>query len=104
MKRLATFALTMAALSCVPNVTTAQNTSPTFRAESRLVLVDAVVTDKKGAYVSDLTQGDFRVSEDGKDQPIKTFSFEKTPEGRPRQQYTALLFDNRMQPEEEARA
>ena len=30
----------------------------TIRAESRLVLVDVVVTDKKGAYVEDLTQND----------------------------------------------
>ena len=33
-----------------------------IRSESRLVLVDTVVTDKKGAYVSGLTQKDFRFS------------------------------------------
>lgn len=104
MKRLMSFGLAFVALACVPAAVRAQNNAPTFRSESRLVLVDAIVTDKKGAYVTDLAQGDFHVSEDGKDQPIKTFSYEKTPEGKPRQQYTALLFDNRMQPEDEVRA
>ena len=31
-------------------------TTPVVRTESRVVLVDAVVTDKKGNYVHDLTQ------------------------------------------------
>ena len=47
-----------------------------IRSESRLVLVDTVVTDKKGNYVHDLTQKDFKVYEDNKEQPITTFSFE----------------------------
>src|ERR1041384_8790889 len=36
---------------------------PTIKKESRLVLVDAVVTDKKGKYIHDLTKGDFKVYE-----------------------------------------
>ena len=43
-----------------------------IRAETRLVLVDAVVTDKKGDYVHDLTIKDFKVWEDNKEQNIKT--------------------------------
>ena len=36
----------------------------TIRAESRLVLVDVVVTDKNGNYVEDLSKADFRVYQD----------------------------------------
>ena len=39
-----------------------------IRKESKLVLVDAVVTDKKGNYVRNLTQADFKVYEDNKEQ------------------------------------
>ena len=47
-----------------------------IRTETRVVLVDAVVTDKKGNYVRDLTAKDFRVWEDNKEQPVTSFSFE----------------------------
>src|ERR1039458_9302158 len=51
---------------------------PVIRTETRLVLVDSVVTDKKGNYVRDLTQTDFKVWEDGKEQAITSFSFEES--------------------------
>src|SRR5438067_11821161 len=57
--------------------TTAQQPIPvaaTIKKESRLVLVDAVVTDKKGNYVHDLSQGDFKVFEDNNEQAITSFS------------------------------
>ncbi len=66
-----------------------------FHAESRLVLVDSVVTDKKGNYVRDLTQKDFKVWEDGKEQAITSFSFEDkatAPDSKP--SYMVLFFDN----------
>jgi VWFA-related protein len=70
--------------------------SATFHAESRLVLVDTVVTDKKGDYVRDLEQKDFKVWEDGKEQAITSFSYEEntgsTPAAKPR--YMVLFFDN----------
>src|SRR5580765_6058201 len=37
-------------------------TGPMIKKESKLVLVDAVVTDKKGKYVHDLSQADFKSS------------------------------------------
>ena len=40
---------------------------PTIKKESRLVLVDTVVTDKKGKYIHDLSKNDFRVFEDNKE-------------------------------------
>ena len=47
-----------------------------IRTETKLVLVDTVVTDKKGNYVKDLEAKDFKVWEDNKEQAIKSFSFE----------------------------
>ncbi|MGP0075789.1 MAG: VWA domain-containing protein [Bryobacteraceae bacterium] len=49
-----------------------------IRTETREVLVDAIVTDKNGGYVGDLTAKDFRVSQDGKEQAIKGFSLESS--------------------------
>lgn len=67
-----------------------------IRTESNLVLVDSVVTDKKGNYITDLKEKDFKVSEDGKDQPIKSFSYENDPASgaQTRTHYLVLLFDN----------
>jgi VWFA-related protein len=67
-----------------------------IRTETRLVLVDAVVTDKKGGYVRDLTQKDFKVWEDNKEQAIKSFSFEADPNSPTASQprYLVLMFDN----------
>jgi len=42
--------------------------APTIRANTRMVLVDAVVTDKKGQPISDLKVEDFVVEENGKKQ------------------------------------
>jgi len=67
-----------------------------LRVETNVVLVDAVVTDKKGNYVRDLKQKDFKVWEDNKEQTIKSFSFEADPasplNSQPR--YLVLFFDN----------
>ncbi len=72
------------------------STTPTIKAETRLVLVDTVVTDKQGNYIRDLTQKDFRVWEDNKEQPVKTFSFETDPNSPSDNQrrYLVLFFDN----------
>ncbi len=68
----------------------------TIKKESRLVLVDAVVTDKKGKYVQDLAQGDFKVFEDNKEQPISTFSTgaDSASPQNPQKHYLVLFFDN----------
>src|ERR1700739_2525806 len=77
---LSSFAAIAAGALCAQN----QNEPPAdsglvIRTETRQVLVDAVVTNKKGEYVRDLEAKDFKVSEDGKDQVIKSFSFEGDP-------------------------
>jgi VWFA-related protein len=71
-------------------------TSPVIRTESRVVLVDAVVTDKKGNYVHDLTQKDFKVYEDNKEQTVTSFSFGSDPSGpvSAQKHYMILFFDN----------
>src|SRR3984885_962911 len=65
-----------------------------LRAETRLVLVDAVVTDKKGNYLRDLMQNDFKVWEDGKEQSLSSFSFEESTDAHPQPHYMVLFFDN----------
>src|ERR1700691_3878773 len=73
----------------------AQDTVATIKAESRLVLVDTVVTDKKGNYVRDLTAKDFHVWEDNKEQAVTSFSFESDTGSSPNQRhYLVLFFDN----------
>src|SRR6266853_1058737 len=67
----------------------------TIRSESRLVLVDSVVTDKKGVYVHGLTQKDFKVWEDGKEQAISTFTFQADAgDNSSQKHYLVLFFDN----------
>jgi VWFA-related protein len=71
-------------------------TTPTIRTESRIVLVDAVVTDKKGNYVRELTQKDFKVYEDNKEQAITSFSFGSDPSSptNAQRRYMIFFFDN----------
>ena len=47
-----------------------------IQTETRVVLVDAIVTDKKDNYLRNLTAKDFKVWEDNKEQTIKSFSYE----------------------------
>ncbi len=78
---------------------TAQPVEPiptVIKTESNLVLVDVVATDKKGRYITDLEQKDFRVFEDDKEQVISTFSHESDvhPADAQRQHYIVLFFDD----------
>src|SRR5262245_4058602 len=52
---------------------------PTFRSTTNLVVVDAIVTDGQGRFVRDLTKDDFQIFEDGKPQPVATFSLVDLP-------------------------
>jgi VWFA-related protein len=67
-----------------------------IRKESRLVLVDTVVTDKKGEYVRDLKQSDFKVYEDNKEQAVSSFSTGSDPaiQASGQKRYLILFFDN----------
>ena len=87
----------LAAAICAAGSAGAQESSarPVIRTETRVVLVDTVVTDKKGNYVRDLSAKDFRVWEDNKEQTITSVSFQAEP-ATPAQRkgYMILLFDN----------
>ncbi len=54
--------------------------SPAIRVSVRLVLADAVVTDKDGKVVTGLGPQDFTVLEDGKPQKVTMVSFEQPAE------------------------
>lgn len=62
--------------------------------ESRVVLVDTVVTDKKGASVRGLTGKDFKVFEDNREQTITSFSVESAAQENSTPRHTVLFFDN----------
>src|SRR5258708_5515410 len=66
-----------------------------IRTETKLVLVDVVATNKKGQYIDDLTQKNFKVWEDNKEQPIKTFSYGPDPSAPDAgKRYLVLYFDS----------
>src|SRR5262245_58901304 len=50
---------------------------PTFRTDINFVRVDVIVTDKKGQPVTDLSQKDFQVWEDGEPQDVESFKLFK---------------------------
>lgn len=57
----------------------AQAPSLTFRVEVNYVEVDAIVVDRSGRFVPDLTMDDFRVLEDGRTQKIANFGLVDLP-------------------------
>ena len=79
-----------------PATDAGQQPGPSVKVESRLALVDAVVTDKKGNYVHDLTQNDFKLYEDNKEQKVASFSFgsDTTIQAPGQKRYLILFFDN----------
>jgi VWFA-related protein len=67
-----------------------------LRAESRVVRVDVIVTDKKGNYIHGLTARDFHVFDNNQEQPIVNFSYgtTTTSKGAPERRYLVLFFDD----------
>jgi VWFA-related protein len=53
--------------------------TPTFSASSELVVLHVTVRDRRGAYVSGLTQEAFNVIEDGQAQRVRLFTDTDTP-------------------------
>ena len=62
-------------------VTAQQQPAPsaTFQVEVNFVDIDAVVTDERGNFISDLTKDDFVLLDDGKPQEISAFSLVDIP-------------------------
>jgi len=85
-----------------------QASAGVIKVQSKIVLVDAVVTDKKGNYIRDLEAKDFHVYEDGKEQAVTSFAHGSegaAPQGPNQKRYMVLFFDNStMQLEDQARA
>jgi VWFA-related protein len=94
------FGIYVSTICCAGTLAYAQQdaapSNAVIKTETRVVLVDAVVTDKKGNYVHDLTQKDFKVFEDNKPQQITSFSSESDANGPNKNQrrYMVLFFDN----------
>ncbi len=63
-----------------PTPTPSAAPSPTFPSAVELVIVDVVVKDKKGAAVTDISQSEFTVLEDGAPQSLATFEAVKLPD------------------------
>ena len=86
-RRIATLALLCAAVGRPQG-------PPVIKSETNLVVVDVVVTDKKGAYVHDLTAKDFQLFDNNKEQPIQGFSLEASaPNRTPQTDYMVVAFD-----------
>lgn len=79
-----------AVLACTLIFAARAQQSTTIRTETRLVLVDAIVTAPNGTYVRGLTQKDFRIWQDKKEQSIQSFAFESSSE--PSQPRSLVLF------------
>ncbi len=62
-----------------PTVSNAQNEDDEVRVDSSIVILNASIKDGSGRHVSGLARGQFRVFEDGVEQPIEIFSAEETP-------------------------
>jgi VWFA-related protein len=59
----------------------APQSSTVLKATTRLVIVDVVATDGKGAPVTDLAAKDFVVTENGSPQEVRVFAFESPASG-----------------------
>ena len=76
-----TFCLVVAAaiLSLPPRARIHGQETPTFSANSELVVLHVTVRDRRGAYVTGLTQEAFNVIEDGRAQTVSLFTDTDTP-------------------------
>ena len=87
-----------------PSNSGAEGRLATIKVTTKTVLVDVVVTDRKGQPVHGLHQQDFQVAEDGKPQDIRSFQeFYLQPESAPAKaaepKTPASVFGNTSQPE-----
>jgi Ca-activated chloride channel homolog len=77
--RILFLALAAATLSWLPHTSVHGQETPTFSANSELVALHVTVRDKKGSYVTGLTQDAFNVVEDGQAQSVRLFTDTDTP-------------------------
>ena len=58
-----------------------QGSATVLKVKTRLVIVDVIALDHKGSPVTDLEAKDFTLTEEGKQQTIRTFSFQQPSQG-----------------------
>jgi VWFA-related protein len=87
-------ALLGAALFNVTHGTLRAQQNTVIQTETRVVLVDTIVTGKKGEYIRDLTAKDFKVFEDNKEQTIKNVSLEAAGSANAQPRYLVLFVDS----------
>ena len=94
--RMVSCGIVLALCAGIAPAQTVPDSGVVIQSETRMVLVDTVVTDKKGNYVRNLTAKDFKVWEDNKEQPIKTFSFQAdaASPANSQRRFIVLFFDN----------
>src|ERR1022692_3687692 len=92
-QRISRFCGNVLACICLLHTTASAQQPPAFQSETRMVLVDVVVTGKNGVYFPDLAARDFRIWEDNKEQPIRSFSLE-TDSSAAEPRRLVLFFDN----------
>jgi VWFA-related protein len=69
-------------INAQPSTSAAQDDDDVVRINSDLVVMNVTVVDAQGKYVHGLRRADFKIYEDGREQPaeiISTFSVEETP-------------------------
>src|SRR5207302_10596693 len=77
-RSLVVFCLAAAVFAAAPAAQQAPSQArPVFRANMQLVSVDVIVRDGAGNVVRGLTEKDFEVTEDGKPEEIRSFSFQE---------------------------
>lgn len=85
------------AITCLPLAAqSAQNqgSKPVYRSTTRLVVLDVVATDDKGAPVTGLKAEDFSVTEDGIEQTVADFSFHQPSDIAPAQRPSNNILSN----------
>src|SRR5262245_15884985 len=83
--------------ACAAHVLLAQAPQqPTFRVQVEAIEIDASVTDASGNVVTDLTQDDFEILENGRPQTITSFGLVNIPRPRPER---PLFVANRIEPD-----
>jgi len=75
-----------------------QGTATFLKIKTRLVIVDVIALDHKGSPVTDLEAKDFTLTEEGKQQTIRTFSFQQPSQapGQPAALVPITLSANRI--------
>src|SRR5438270_2962609 len=96
-----TLCTVLSAQSTESSTNSATPSTPTFRANSRLVQVDVIVLDRNGQPIRGLTESDLKIFEDGKAQQTRSFDVHETrlsqqppePFHLPPHQYTNVPVD-----------